>query len=585
FYHPSGRYLIFASNLLGFANFELFVVDVEGQREPVRITHTDGFDGLPAFSPDGNTLSWTSNRTGDEKSQIFLASWNHEAAMNSLALTGSLDGPAPSELPDPAALAEAIEASDLKQHIDYLASEKLGGRMTGTPGEILATDYVAGAFKTYGLEPFLADSYFQTFPFTAGVKLGEDNQLTITGSQEGKLSSEVETDWIPLSFSTTGDVKAAKIVFAGYGMEVPEGEGSEIYSSYAHLDVEGKWVLLFRYMPEQITPERRQELARFSSLRYKALVARQKGALGILVASGPNAQVKRQLIPLTFDASLAGSGIPAISISDAIAETLLKPTGKSLKELQDKLDTGDLMAGIQIEGIEVGATISIDHENREGRNVVGRLRASDPPDGKALAPLLIGAHVDHLGSTAGANSRAVDNEASNIHYGADDNASGVAGMLEIAQYLSARQKAGKLKLKRDVLFAAWSGEELGLLGSAYFARQLAGSEGDENAPLTDHLTACLNMDMIGRLDKSLVLQGIGSSDYWKPEIEKRNAPIGLPLTLQTDSYISTDATSFFLKEVPILNAFTGAHEEYHTPRDTPDKINFEGAESITRFMG
>jgi hypothetical protein len=199
---------------------------------------------------------------------------------------------------------------------------------------------------------------------------------------------------------------------------------------------------------------------------------------------------------------------------------------------------------------------------------------------------MIGAHIDHLGDEAGPGSLAREEERGHTHRGADDNASGVSGLLEIAEYLADQRKQGKLELQRDVVFAAWSGEEIGLLGSSHFVRKLAKDAlGDENAPLGLILSSYLNMDMIGRLRESLVLQGIGSSDYWKAAIESRNAPIGLPITIQNDTYLPTDATPFYLRQVPILSAFTGAHEDYHTPRDTPDKINYEGATKIAKLMG
>jgi len=191
--------------------------------------------------------------------------------------------------------------------------------------------------------------------------------------------------------------------------------------------------------------------------------------------------------------------------------------------------------------------------------------------------------VDHLGHGIGTSSLARDDEKGAIHYGADDNASGVAGVLEIAQHLATQQAAGTLPLRRDVLFAAWSGEELGLLGSQHFTHTFT-SGGTEPSTLTPSIAAYLNMDMIGRFDKALILQGIGSSSIWPNEIERANVPIGLSITTQEDSYLPTDATSFYLKGVPILSAFTGAHGDYHTPRDTADKINSAGAEKVVRLM-
>jgi Iap family predicted aminopeptidase len=137
-------------------------------------------------------------------------------------------------------------------------------------------------------------------------------------------------------------------------------------------------------------------------------------------------------------------------------------------------------------------------------------------------------------------------------------------------------------MRRDLLFAAWSGEELGLLGSSHFVQTLL--EETQSSTLTSQIAAYLNMDMIGRLRESLVLQGVGSSSVWLGETERRNVPIGLPIVIQNDSYLPTDATSFYLKGVPLLSAFTGVHQDYHTPRDTADKINYEGTEKIARFM-
>lgn len=587
YFHPTGEYLIFTTNLQGFANFELYIVDAAGKHEPVRVTTTDGFDGLPVFTPDGKKLSWTSGRTSGGQSQIFIADWNHEAALKALASSKATMEEAKPKAPDLATTAGDIREEDVRQHILYLASDELGGRLTGTEGEKLATQYVADAFKQMGLAPFGDDNtYFDNFDFTAGVALGEGNELTLSGE-----ALKVGLDWKPLSFSQNGKVEPAGIVFAGYGIETPDeatgsdGKKLETYSSYAHLDVKDKWVMVLRYMPEGVSQERRNELSRYSSLRYKALTARQKGARGLIVVSGPNSKVVQQLAPLSFDASLATSGIAAISITDAVGDKLLASAGKKLKDLQDILDKGDLMGGIDCKDLKLGANIVILQEKKRGRNVLGVLPFGTEPD-PHVPPLVVCAHVDHLGSSGGSNSRAKGDEVNKIHHGADDNASGTAGVLEIAQWLADLKKQGKLDLKRDVLFAAWSGEELGLLGSNHFVEAYAKMiKGDPNAKLTGMFAACLNMDMIGRFQKTLVLQGLGSSSLWAKEIEKRNAPIGLPITTQNDAHLPTDSTAFYLRGIPSLNAFTGSHEDYHMPSDTADKIDYPNAAKITKLMG
>ena len=587
YFHPSGEYLIFTTNLNGFANFELYIVDAAGKHDPVRVTHTDGFDGLPVFSPDGKKLSWTSGRASGGQSQIFIADWDHDHARVALGLTQAVNQVTPVNKPDFRTTGAEIAEADLKQHITYLASDELGGRLTGTEGEKLATQYFADVAKHIGLAPFGDEgTYFDNFDFTAGVALGEGNTLTYfdPATQDDGIAWKADLDWKPLSFSQNGEVKAAKIVFAGYGIETPESASIETYSSYAHLDVKDKWVLVFRYLPEGITQERRNELSRYSSLRYKALTARQKGARGLIVVSGPNSKVVQQLAPMTFDASLASSGIAAISVTDAVGDKLLAGTGKTLKELQDKLDTGDLMGGIDCKGM-LAANIVIQQEKKKGRNVLAVLPFGMEPD-PHVAPLIVGAHIDHLGSSGGSNSRAKGDEVNKIHHGADDNASGVGGVLEIAQWLADLKKQGKLTLKRDIIFAAWSGEELGLLGSNHFVEAYAKMiKGDANAKLTGMFAACLNMDMIGRFQKVLVLQGLGSSSLWTKEIEKRNAPIGLPITTQNDAHLPTDSTAFYLKGIPTLNAFTGSHADYHMPSDTADKIDYPNAAKITKLIG
>ncbi|HUF63593.1 MAG TPA: M28 family peptidase [Verrucomicrobiales bacterium] len=590
FFHPSGDYLIFATNLHGFDNFELYLVDVLGRRDPLRVTHTPGFDGLPAFSPDGKQLTWTSNRTSDTTSQIYLAGWNHNAARNALGLNRPDVVPATVIGTQPApgfeSTNDAITEEDLRQHLTWLASEQTQGRLTGTEGERLATEYVAGVFRGIGLETAGDDgSFFQNFEFTAGVALGDSNALQ-THRGEQSQGFEVQRDWLPLAFSETGTIEPAGIVFAGYGLDIPEQEGEggkpqEAYTSYAHLDVADQWALVFRYMPEDIPSETRQRFARYSSLRYKAMVARDKGARGLIVVSGPASKVKSELVPLQFDASLATSGIPAVSINDRFAAELLGP-GKNLAELQKTLDSGQLMQGFPLPGVTLSAHIDIQAERRSGRNVIARLPG---PETAGSAPAVaVGAHVDHLGDQAGSNSRATGEDAATIHFGADDNASGVAALLEIAQFLAAEKREGRFQPQRDLLFAAWSGEELGLLGSTHFALKIAESLGGPESPIDSRIGAYLNMDMIGRLDRSLVLQGLSSGDGWRRLIERCNVVVGIPLVLQGDPYAPTDSTAFYPRGVPVLNAFTGSHEEYHTPRDTVDLINFPGTHKVARFM-
>ena len=659
YYHPSGEYLIFTTNRHGFGNFELYLIDVNGDSEPVRVSYTKGFDGLPVFTPDGNRLAWTTNRTASKQSQIFMADWNHKAAREALGIDSipkeaTVNTASASEIANTSRRNSRADfmAVDIARHVEYLCSKELEGRLTGTRGEKLATAYVAAYLEGLGIVPEGDDgTWYQKFDFTSGVALGKENSLTANGT-----NYKVNKDWRPLAFSSDGAFESAGVVFAGYGMHVPKGENVEEYDSYVHLDVEGKWVVVLRYMPDDVSPERRQELSRASQLRFKATEARNRGARGLIVVSGPNAKVKEQLVPLRLDGILAGQSMPVISVTDEVAQGWLDKQGKNLKELQSKLDTGAMSMGFEIEGVKLSAEVDVDRVKGTGRNVLGRLQVGEHPSGQVV---IVGAHVDHLGKGGSGSSLARDNESQMIHYGADDNASGVAAMLEVAEYLADQKSRGKLKLKRDIVFAAWSGEELGLIGSNHFVKTLAaglahhgahahgahthgeasaekltlpeqsspaGKDGavqgtaakhgksveagsphgetsddphqkeSENPHAVTHgasrphsvypfVAACFNMDMVGRLDKTLILQGIGSSSIWKSEIERRNVPVGLSITLQDDSYLPTDAQSFYTYGVPVLSAFTGSHSEYHTPRDTPGTLNYDGAASVAKLMG
>lgn len=602
YYHPSGEYLIFTTNLNGFANFELYLVDRQGEKDPVRITHTAGFDGLPVFSPDGKQISWTAGRTATGQSQIFLAEWNHSAALRSLGLTPSKPSQqmasTDADKVRPSARAEFAPA-DAVRHVEYLCKPQLQGRLTGTRGEKLATNYVALHLETLGLEPAGDDgTWFQEFEFTSGVSAGENNKLAF-----GDRTYELKKDYSPIAFSKSEDFDDADVVFAGYGIQAPAGDGFEEYDSYVHLDVKDKWVVCFRFMPEDLTAERRQYLNRFSSLRFKAMKARDLGAKGLIIVSGPTSGVKRELVPLRFDGSLSGTSIGLMSVTNSVVAEWFDHIGKDLAEVQKSLDSGEPAMGYPLKGVRLSASIDVQQEKKTGRNVLGRLQVGQQA---AREVVVVGAHIDHLGASAGGNSLARDDESEQIHFGADDNASGVAALLQMAEALAGRKDAGTLDAERDVIFAAWSGEELGLLGSTHYVNELekmfsqhAAAAGGPDAGDGDakkageelntgglhlYIAACLNMDMVGRLQEKLVLQGVGSSGDWKPLIERINVGLGVPLTLQEDSYIPTDASVFFLHGVPILSAFTGNHGEYHTPRDTPEKLNYEGISEVAKLM-
>lgn len=204
-----------------------------------------------------------------------------------------------------------------------------------------------------------------------------------------------------------------------------------------------------------------------------------------------------------------------------------------------------------------------------GRNVIGRLRLT-PHANKIL---IIGAHLDHLGHGELNDSRATDNESGLVHPGADDNASGVATLLALAARLSEMKRQGVLHGEEDILFAAWSGEEYGILGSSHFVKH------------TPHaVKAAINLDMVGHLSNDLIIQGTGSSKVWSEIIKQLRAKKSIRIISQEDPYLPTDATAFYLEDIPAINLFTGAHDRYHSPRDTAETLNYVGLKKITTLL-
>lgn len=470
----------------------------------------------------------------------------------------------------------------LQAHVKFLCSDSLEGRLTGTRGEKLATQYVANLFHQLDFEP-AGDhgTFFQEFDFTAGVSLGKNNSLSLTNKEKTIKHLILDKEWRPLSFSKNRSFETTELVFAGYGITAPAIGSLLPYDSYHGLNVKNKWVVVFRYIPEKISNKRNRQLHQYSSLHYKAFTAKEHGAKGIIFVSGPNSKVQHELIPLSFDTSLLGSDIVAISVNDDILDGMLKNHNSpfnSLKELQDKLDLGQLDVTAELTGIKLSGQIDVQQIKQRGRNVLARLRVDNTTEKLIIA----GAHVDHLGQGQVGSSRSQENEKKLIHYGADDNASGVANVLEAAVTLSDLKRHGRLHGNKNILFAVWSGEELGLLGSTHFIKEFMAKSA--NKSLRPTIETNINLDMVGRLRENLVLQGVGSSSSWPKLVEQANMRHAIPIITQEDPYLPTDSTAFYLHGVPTLNLFTGSHDEYHSSRDKPETLNYEGMKRIAEFL-
>jgi hypothetical protein len=469
-----------------------------------------------------------------------------------------------------------VSAARVVSHVQFLASDKLEGRRAGTSAAEKAADYIARQFRSYHLKSAPAAGFLQSFNFVSGVRLGAGNsfQLKTAGASRPLKLTE---DFMPLAFSSSARA-SAPVVFAGFGIGAPELQ----YDNYSGLDVAGKIVMVLRGSPEGDSPH-----GRFSDytqpgleIQKKTLKAREKGARGIIIISDEERFSEDRLSRLRHDLNFLDAGIPAVVVSRQTAQTILASVGGSLTELQNRATQN--AAPSAVPNVEIEFQADVVKIDGKGVNVVGILEGSDPQLSSEY--IVIGAHYDHLG-LGGSESLAAKPEGQ-IHHGADDNASGTSAMLELARVMS----ANRLKVKRSIVFIAFSGEELGLLGSAAYVKNPV-------APLKSTV-AMLNMDMVGRLrNGSLFVGGAGTSPAWKPLLERLNGQTAaasgsgatgsesrFQLGLGQDGFGPSDHQSFYVKDLPVLFFFTGTHDDYHKPSDTADKINSEGIREIAEFV-
>jgi aminopeptidase YwaD len=449
-------------------------------------------------------------------------------------------------------------ASRLQQHVSYLASDALDGRRTGTAGANDAARYIAGEFGRLGLRPpsgggsrrpsQIVASYLQKFPYVAGVELGQPNQLIATRNGV-QVPLNVRKDWMPLGFSGNAAVESVPAVFVGYGITAAELN----YNDYSSNEkVAGKVVIALTGTPDGDNPHGR--FTRYEGVRWKAVAARNAGAKALLIVARENDFTQDSLARLRHDHNAGDAGIPVVVISRQGIEKLLE--NKPLSEIEQAAKSKGDAAYAPI-GWSMSVTTNIVRQEVPAYNVVGILEGSDPVLKKEN--IVIGAHYDHLGR-GGEGSGSLAPRSGEIHHGADDNASGTAGLIELARVFSAQRP----RLKRTVIFIAFGGEEEGLLGSNYYV----------NNPLTPltNTVAMINMDMIGRMkDGKLTIGGVGTAKEWRDIIGQKN---DLALTLNEDGFGPSDHSSFYGKQVPVLFFFTGTHTDYHKPSDTFDKINY-----------
>ena len=445
-----------------------------------------------------------------------------------------------------------ITQAEIKYHIEFLASDSLKGRASGEEGNSIAARYIADEFKNYGLKPAGDDhKYFQSFDIVTGLKAGEKNALS-----SGTKPFELNKDFNPLAFSAD---KAAEgeLVFAGYGISSDELK----YDDYDQVNVKDKVVLILRYTPEGDNPH-----SRFNNeapLRKKVGLAAEKGAMGVLIATGFE-DGEDEVIKLQYEIGHGNYGIPAMSISRNAAMKLLGYSEQQFKDLQTKINKSKRPSSFETHTpVKLSSEVIV--ERSKTQNVIGWLEGTDPELKKEY--VIIGAHFDHLGM-GGSNS--MYRGAPAIHNGADDNASGTTAMLELAQKLSTQ------KLKRSLLFIGFTGEEMGLIGSKYFA----------DHPTTDlkEAVTMFNFDMVGRLrDNQLIIHGMGTSPGFSAMMNDLNKSYHFALTLKQDGNGPSDFATFYQKDMPVIAYFTNLHADYHKPTDDADKINVEGEEHIAKM--
>jgi aminopeptidase YwaD len=459
-------------------------------------------------------------------------------------------------------------AAKLQQHVSYLASDALAGRRTGTSGANDAARYIAGEFARLGLKPATAGPatrrpsqimprYLQSFPYVAGVELGPKNEFLI-GPDSQRL--RVRDDWTPLGFSANGSVTGS-IVFVGFGIKAAELN----HDDYKGLPISGNIALALRGTPDGNNPHGR--FFRHIDVRWRAIAARDAGAKALLVIAEESEFRKDPLSRLEYDNMAGELGLPIVAISQQTLNKILPELDHS--QLQ-KLALEKTQSTVKPIAGPFTLTTDVTRKQVPAYNVIGILEGSD----RSLKneSVVIGAHYDHLGHGGDGSLAPRSGE---IHHGADDNASGTAGVLELARVFTSQRP----RPKRTIVFIAFGGEEEGLLGSKYYVEHPV-------VPLSNTV-AMINMDMIGRMkDRKLVIGGVGTAKEWREIITQGTAdPVrSFDLTLNEDGFGPSDHSSFYGKQIPVLFFWTGTHADYHKPTDTFEKINYADETRILNLV-
>jgi len=437
------------------------------------------------------------------------------------------------------------QTDSLKKHIYYLASDELAGRKPGTPGIEKACAYIVQQFKEIGIKPF-GSSYLQPFKLLVGATLDKNNTLNINDK-----ALKLGTDFVPLEISSNGKAEG-KVVFTGYGLDKNFGK-----ASYEGIDVKGKWVLVIR---GSIDPADKSARAILTGDYSKAMTAADKGAVGVLFVNPSWNSDEKIAAKALYGRTMGTVNIPVVMISQKEALSII---GKSADYL-NKFPVDNEPASF-VTKTNVAAETSFQLQYQTTNNVVGFLEGSDPKLKNEY--IVVGGHYDHLGyGGPGSGSRKPDTIA--IHNGADDNASGTAGVIEMAR----RIMADKADFGRSFIFITFSAEELGLIGSQYFVS-------NPTVPIAS-IKGMINLDMVGRLKDELTIEGTGSSAESDSVLTVLEKGRPFKVTHSAGAAGGSDHTSFYNKGVPVFFFFSGMHYDYHTPTDKANLINYTGESQI-----
>ncbi len=446
-------------------------------------------------------------------------------------------------------LAQVRTTDTFLESLRYLASDQMKGRGNGSPELEQAARYIAELFHDFGLLPAGDEqTYFQEFELGLGRAFGPDNQLTVeTGTEQIRL--QVQKDYVPLT-SGPDSVIQGPLVFAGFGISAPELN----YDDYKDLNVVGKIVLVFEHEPQEQVEDSLfagKELTPYATVLHKIMNAKERGAAGVILLSDSFNHPQGQEQQPRRTVEVEDMGIPSLRLTREWSERLLQHSGRDPVEIADRINSSVSPLSFDL-GFTAVVSLDIVQVRRTVRNVLGLV------PGETDSVIVLGAHYDHLG--LGSIGSLAPEARGQVHNGADDNASGTAGLLQLAQDLGRSSSP-----KQGLLFIAFAGEELGLLGSRYYTEH-------PTIPL-EQTTAMFNLDMIGRSEGDLLIGGVRTAAEFSRILDEVQEFSPLQFSYSDDLRGSSDHLSFSSRKIPVLFFFSGLHGDYHRPSDDWERIN------------